>query len=132
MPAFPSIDFVQDLREYCNSQEAFKKSTEWSDVNVVLAFGSERYWLKLYRGQIIDLMEYKPSSNNAFGYDVIVSGEASAWNELMDGSAKSWALLTTAKITIDGNLLHANRMHEALCILMEAVQYISEEVSNVA
>ena len=132
MPAFPSIEFVEDLKEHCNNHEPFRKATEWADVNVVLDFGGERYWLKLYRGQIIDLMEYKPANNNAFGYDVIVSGDVAAWNELMEGSAKSWGLLTTGKISIDGNLMQGNLIHEALCILMEAVQYIPEEVSNVA
>lgn len=131
MPAFPSIDFVQALREHCNSQEAFRKATEWSDVNVVLAFGEDRYWLKLYRGEIIDLMEYVPMSN-AFGYDVIVSGDVNAWRELMNGSAKSWALLTTGRVVIDGNLIEANRIHEALCIIMEALAFVPEEVSNVA
>jgi hypothetical protein len=127
---FPSLEYVQQLQEHCNGLEDFQKATDWSDVNVVLAMGDKRYWLKLYRGRVMDLMEYLPVSN-ALGYDVIVSGDEPAWRQLAMGT-KSWEQLTTGRITIEGNLLEANRLHEALCILMESLADVPGEASNVA
>lgn len=122
---FPSLDYVQELSAHCNNLEPFKKATEWADTNLVLEFGDKRYWLKVYRGQIIDIMEYLPMSN-AFGYRVVVSGEEDAWRDLM-GATKSWALLSTGRITIDGDLIEANRIHEALCLLIESLADVPEE-----
>jgi len=96
---------------------------DWSDVNVVLGFGDERYWLKLYRGKIVDPMEFAPLSN-ALGYDFTVSGELDAWKELKDGKTKFWGPLSQGRITIEGNLLEANRMHEAICIMADTLQEV--------
>lgn len=131
MTNFPSLEYLQALRAHCNGLETFRKATEWADVNLVVAVGDQRFWLKLYRGQIIDLMEYLPMTN-AFGYRVIVSGEEDAWRELMTGTVKSWALLTTGRLTIEGDLIEANRIHEALCLLVEAVADVPEEKTDVA
>lgn len=123
MSSFPSLEYVQQLQARCNEQEAFNKATEWADVNLVLAIGDHRYWLKIYRGKIIDVMEYLPMSN-AIGYRVLVSGAEDAWRELMSGT-KSWALISTGRIAIDGDLIEANRIHEALCLLIESTADIA-------
>ncbi len=119
MAAFPSLEFVKGLKDRCNASEAFQEASAWSDVNVVLAFGDQPYWLKLYRGKIMDLMEYQPLSNAA-GYDVIVSGELEAWRDLIAGK-KFWEPLSQGRLKVDGNLLEANRMHEAICIMGETL-----------
>lgn len=122
---------MQDLVERCNRQAAFQQAAAWADVKIVLAIGDERFWLKLYRGRIIDLMAYLPASN-PLGYDVLVSGEVDAWGELLNPKTKSWAQLASGKIVIDGNLIEANRMHEALCILLESFATGGQETSHVA
>jgi hypothetical protein len=89
MAEFPSVEFWEGVQQRCNSLEDFRKATDWSDVNVVLAVGDQRYWLKLYRGKILDVMPYEPLSN-ALGYDVVVSGDRDAWKELVNGDVKFW------------------------------------------
>ncbi|OAP24220.1 hypothetical protein A4R44_04993 [Amycolatopsis sp. M39] len=64
--------------------------------------------------------------SNAFGYRVVIAGQEDAWRDLMGGT-KSWALLTTGRITIDGDLLEANRIHEAICLLVESLADVPEE-----
>jgi hypothetical protein len=126
-----NLDLIHALAERCNRQPAFQRAAEWADVSVVLAIGERRFWLKLYRGRVIDLMEYLPATN-PLGYDVIVSGQVDAWRELRGGTTKSWAQLASGRIVIDGNLIEANRMHEALCILLESFPAIGQESSHVA
>jgi hypothetical protein len=120
--AFPSLEFVEGLQDRCNASEAFQEAAAWSDVNVVLAFGDEQYWLKLYKGKIMDPTAYEPLSN-ALGYDVIVSGELEGWRDLIDGK-KFWEPLSQGRIKVEGNLLEANRMHEAICIMGEALSSV--------
>jgi hypothetical protein len=131
MAEFPSLAFAQRLAERCNEDAAFQNAAAWSDVNVVFAFGDQRYWLKLYRGEIIDVMEYLPMSN-AFGYDVIVSGDLDAWRPVLEGDEQLWDPLSGGRITIDGNLLEANRIHEALCLMAERLQDVEAGAGEVA
>lgn len=116
---FPSLEYLEALRSHLNNLEAFRKATEWADVNVAVKIGDHRYWMKIYRGQVIDLMEDLPMTN-PLGYRVIISGDEAAWRELKDGTAKTWALTTTGRLVIDGDLIEANRIHEALCLIVEA------------
>lgn len=116
----PSEAWIESLQEVCNDDEQFNRVAEWSDVTLVIVVGEERYWLKLYDGKIIDAMEYTPMSD-PLGYDVILSGSREAWKRVLNAENTFWEPYSTGEITIDGNLLEANRMHEAIvrmCDLM--------------
>lgn len=114
----PSTDWIGEIQEECNGDEQFNEAAEWSDVNVVLEAGDERFWLKLYGGEIIDTMRYEPMSN-PLGYDVIISGSADTWQQIYDAEMPFWQAYSTGEITIDGNLLKANRIHEAIVRMAE-------------
>lgn len=120
---------VQTLQQECNDSNAFKRASEWADTKVLLVIGTEKFWLKLYRGQIIDVMEFLPMTN-ALGYDVLVSGDDAAWARV-DNGAKSWDVISTGQVAIEGNLIEANRLHEAICIMIETWETTSE-VRNAA
>jgi putative sterol carrier protein len=112
---FPSMEWMKALQEKCNAHNDFSTATMWSDVKIVLAFGEMRYWLKLYKGKIIDLSEYL--RDHPLGYDIIVSGPMEVWNEIREGRVNFWAAAMAGMILIDGNQLECNRMHEAICIM---------------
>ncbi|MBP6031000.1 MAG: hypothetical protein KA533_06175 [Sphingobium sp.] len=131
MTTFPSIEALNVLAARCNESRAFQEAAEWADSKIKLEVGSRPFWIKLYRGKIIDVMEYLPASN-ALGYDIVIAGAESAWLKLVDVGYKSWALISTGEIAIDGNLIEANRMHEAICILLEALSTEKEGIRNVA
>lgn len=116
--AFPQLEDVQMAVKYCNGHAPFKRASEWADTKVLVTSGDDRFWFKLYRGSIIDVAEYAPLSN-ALGYDVLISGSPEGWGHARNGS-KAWELLTVHQISMDGNLIEANRLHEALCIFMES------------
>jgi hypothetical protein len=117
---FASLRWMEALQKKCNAFPDFNTATMWSDVKIVFAFGDKRYWLKLYRGKIIDLMEYLPMKN-ALGYDIIVSGPVDVWKTVHESKKTFWEPLDFGHITIDGNMLECNRMHEAICLIGDII-----------
>src|SRR5258708_20249689 len=69
---FPSLEFVQALQERMNGDATFHTASRWSDVKVLLCFGDQRYWLKLYGGKMIDVMGQLPLAN-PLGWAYMVS-----------------------------------------------------------
>ncbi len=122
---FPSTEWLESLQRRCNEDTQFNRVAEWSDVNLVIEVGEKRYWLKLYGGEIIDTMEYEPMSN-ALGYDIIVSGTKGAWEPVVAGEDTFWKAYSNGEIKIEGNLLQANRMHEALVRMAELMDETQE------
>lgn len=114
----PSQEWIDHVQDRCNEDEQFNRASEWSDVNLVLEVGDERYWLKLYGGEIIDTMKYEPMSN-PLGYDVLISGSEDTWNAILGAEMPVWKGISTGQLTIEGNLLEANRMHEAIVRMCE-------------
>lgn len=89
-----SDGWIEELQQRCNADSQFNRASEWSDINLVIEVGNERYWLKLYAGEIIDTMKYEPMSN-PLGYDVIVSGSQSAWTPVANGEMPFWEAYST-------------------------------------
>ena len=118
---FASIEFVQALRDQLNGDAAFSIASRWSDVKVLLCFGDQRYWLKLYGGKIIDIMEYFPMAN-PLGWDYTITAPLEIWGALRDGSRALGHLLDTGAIMIDGDLLQANRLYESTHLMLSAVR----------
>ena len=61
---FADPEFQQSLRDALNADEEFALESRWFDGSIVLESGADRCWLKIYRGQIIDHLEFIPP----FGY----------------------------------------------------------------
>jgi len=99
---FPSLEFVQALQERMNGDAAFHTASRWSDVKVLLCFGDQRYWLKLYGGKIIDAMDYFPMAN-PLGWDYMISAPLEIWRALRDGSHS--ATVSAAQSDDRGSLL---------------------------
>lgn len=121
---FPSFPFVESLKEALNKDSDFNRVTKWSDVKVLVCIGKQQYWLKFYGGKIIDVMEYAPLAN-PLGWDYAISGDIEAWNALRDpGAPKNIgaALLNGGRISVDGNMLQANRMFESTFILVNKIR----------
>ena len=94
---FPSLEFVQAFQERMNGDATFYTASRWSDVKVLLCFGDQRYWLKLYGGKIIDAMDYFPMAN-PLGWDYMISAPLEIWRALRDGSRALGHLLDTGDI----------------------------------
>ena len=124
MMQFPSLEWMQVWQQKCNASIDFSTATMWSDVKMVIAFGSKRYWLKLYKGKIIDLMEELPGKGlprNPLGYDIIIRGSVDGWESVKERRSNFWQALGGGDLEIDGNGLETNRMIEAICIMCEDI-----------
>ncbi|MGR9092671.1 MAG: hypothetical protein ACU85U_19040 [Gammaproteobacteria bacterium] len=119
--------FVEGL----NANEAFNTQAFAFDGSVLLEVNTDRLWLKIYKGRVID---HEPAAS-AFGYTFKFSGSAAAWQLLLDGKRR-WADLTFpgtryfaddpnlatvgqahVEIATEGNLLEAARLTEAMFLL---------------
>ncbi len=67
---FSDPSFQERLREALNADEEFALESRWFDGSILLESGAERCWLKVYRGQVIDHLEFVP----AFGYTFKLTG----------------------------------------------------------
>lgn len=123
---FPGTDFLHALIARLNANEAFATATRWSDVKVVLAFGDERWWLKLYGGKVIDSMPWFPMAN-PLGWDYQVAAPLAIWQALRDGTRPLGHLLDTGAIAVDGDLLQANRMYESTHLMLSAIRDLPAE-----
>ncbi len=117
---FPSMDWITAFQEKCNTNEDFSKASAWADTKVVLVLGSSRFYLKLYRGKIIDVMDYQPFSN-ALGYDILLRAEIEVWQKVLDKKNPFLQLAFLGEIERDGNMLECNRLHEALTVMVDQI-----------
>ncbi len=118
---FPDPDYMQALVDALNASEPFARASRWSDVKVLLCFGPERYWLKLYGGKVIDMMVYFPMAN-PLGWDYMISASLEHWTALRDGSRAQGHLLDSGDIMVDGDLLQANRMYESTHLIVTMIR----------
>lgn len=118
---FPSMEFIERLVTTLNGDAAFNTASRWSDVKVLLRFGDQGYWLKLYGGKIIDHMVYFPMAN-PLGWDYAISAPLATWQQLRDGKRALGHLLDRGEISVDGNLLEANRMYESTHLMLCTVR----------
>ena len=116
--------FIREL----NENPEFSIQTEAFDGSIQLEIGGSLLWLKIYKGSVIDFTT-EPS---VFGYTFKIIGSEKSWEYLFSGERR-WADLTfpgkrdfsddpelsrlgemTSEISIQGNLLEAGRLTEAV------------------
>ena len=118
---FPSLEFVHLLEKKLNEDKRFSVVSKWSDVKILLCFGEQRFWMKLYGGKVIDVMEYFPMAN-PLGWDYMISASIEDWRELRKGSRHIGHFLDTGDIVIDGDLLQANRLYETTQVILSVIR----------
>jgi hypothetical protein len=134
--------FAERLVEALNENEEFVAESRWFDGSILLESGADRLWLKVYRGRVIDHLEFVPP----FGYTFKVSGSPEAWRLLRSGERTFTDLATPGsrhcssveeieaggggyrppELAIEGNGFEAGRLHLAIL----ALTGVLSEVSN--
>lgn len=104
----------------------FVRETRWFDGSILLEVGDQRCWMKIYRGRVLDTLDFVPP----FGYTFKLSGAAAAWDTLVAGQRTFTDLVTAGtrhpetveqaeregggrppEIAIEGNQFEAGRLH---------------------
>ena len=133
--------FADELVAAVNANPAFATQTQAFDGSILLEVDSDRLWLKVYRGRVIDHQDSIP----VFGYTFKLSGPEAHWQKLISGERR-WADLTfpgkryfdddpelsrvgemTVDIATEGNLLEAARMTEAVFELAYAIRDVAAQ-----
>jgi hypothetical protein len=127
---FADAEFQQRLRDALNADEEFALESRWFDGSILLESGAGRCWLKIYRGQVIDHLEFIPP----FGYTFKLTASPEAWRMLVEGERTFTDLATPGsrhcatleevaaggggyrppELAIEGNGFEAGRLHLAL------------------
>jgi len=129
-------EFRDRFLEALAADPEFEAEARWFDGSILIGVDTEIVWLKVYRGKVIDVLEFVP----VFGYTFKLSGSAAAWEMLGNGertftdliSAGSRHLGSVAaaeaagggyrppELAIEGNGVEAGRMHIATMHLARA------------
>lgn len=123
--------------ESLNSNPKFEQQARWFDGSILLEADDGVCWLKVYKGKVIDRLEFMPP----LGYTFKLAGSNFAWEALASGDRLFADLMTpgvrhfdddpemtrlgemTSEFKVEGNLMEAARLTEALHVL--AADYIS-------
>jgi hypothetical protein len=136
MVDFGSVQFRERLADALTHHEGFALETRWFDGSILVEADEARCWLKVYRGRIIETLGSVPP----FGFTFKLRGSRQAWQELISGERRLAELITPgqrrfandpslatadgaapSRIAIEGNLLEATRIYEALYHFAECV-----------
>jgi hypothetical protein len=115
-----SPQWMDAFKARCNASEDFRVASQFADTKLVFMFGDRRYYLKLYRGAIIDLQPFVMSFD-PLGYDVVVRGPMDAWKSVAGRHTKFWDHYNNFQIEIGGNHMDAHRLHEALLVMCQDI-----------
>ncbi|MCD2203388.1 hypothetical protein [Halobacterium sp. KA-6] len=115
---FGNDTWLTDTVASANNDGEFSEAAEHFDGSIALEIGNQTVWLKIYRGEIIDTEPFVPQ----FGATFRLVGDESAWQQLAaDDISFSQALYETA-IRSKGNKLEANRLRDAVELLVRHLQ----------
>ncbi|GII96849.1 hypothetical protein [Sinosporangium siamense] len=138
---FDNPGFVEALTKQLGANARFERETRWFDGSILLESGSSRLWLKVYRGKVIDHLPFQPP----IGFTFKLGGPAAAWNKLLTGERRYADLVTpgvrhfdddpaltrlgqmTSELGIEGNLMEASRLTEAVHTLVEIIIEVGQE-----
>lgn len=136
--------FVQALAD----DPEFAREARWFDGSILLGYGDQILWLKIYRGAVIETLEFVP----AFGYTFKLSGSVEAW-EMLGSGERTFTDLASAgsryassieeveaggggyrppELAIEGNGIEAGRIHVATMRLARCFAAAVTEKAKVA
>jgi hypothetical protein len=129
-------EFRDRFLEALAADPEFEAEARWFDGSILIGVDTEIVWLKVYRGKVIDVLEFVP----VFGYTFKLSGAAAAWEMLGSGERTFTDLISAGsrhlgsveaaeaagggyrppELAIEGNGVEAGRMHIATMHLARA------------
>ena len=130
--------FRERFHEALAADPEFEAEARWFDGSILVVCGEELAWLKIYRGAVIDILDFPP----VFGYTFKLSGSKRAWEMLGTGERTFTDLISAGsrhldsadeaaiaaagagyappELAIEGNGVEAGRMHIATMHLARA------------
>jgi hypothetical protein len=140
--------FVERFLEALAADPEFEQEARWFDGSILIEVGPEPIWLKVYRGKVIDTLEFTP----VFGYTFKLSGAPETWALLGSGERTFTDLVSAGSryaesieeieaggggyrpplLAIEGNGVEAGRIHIATMHLARAFAKAAVDAGAVA
>lgn len=94
------------------------------DGSIRLEVGSRTVWMKIYRGQFIEILDEEAE----FGTTFTLSGPSEEWERLLTEDKNPFGeQQTLGLITISGNVLESTRLIDGLNALVDCLREITDE-----
>ena len=139
--------FLERFQEALAADPEFEAEARSFDGSIQIEVGADPLWLKVYRGKVIDTLEFTP----VFGYTFKVKGSPEAWAMLGSGERTFTDLASAGsrcaasleeieaggggyrppELAIEGNGVEAGRMHIATMHLARAFAKTAVEAGKV-
>lgn len=140
--------FVERFLEALAADPEFEQEARWFDGSILIEVGPETIWLKVYRGKVIDRLEFTP----VFGYTFKLAGAPETWALLGSGERTFTDLVSAGSryaesieeieaggggyrpplLAIEGNGVEAGRIHIATMHLARAFAKTAVEAGAIA
>lgn len=117
---FADLEWMKAFIAKCNSNEEFITASKFADTKIVMMFGDKRYYLKLYKGKIIDLEEFIVSFA-PLGYDFSIRAPMDVWESIRSKKTKFWDHYNSTTLEVGGNHMDAHRLHEAIILMCQYI-----------
>lgn len=116
MTDFPATDWFRDFSDELESDSEFQQSMRHFDGAIRLEIGEDVVWMKIYRGQILEVSPQEAE----FGSTFSIEAPPSEWERLLTEEKNPFGeQQTLGKIAIGGNALEATRVNGGLNVMVE-------------
>ncbi|MDS0476963.1 hypothetical protein NDO75_18490 [Natrinema sp. 1APR25-10V2] len=116
MTSFPSAEWFRSFAETLEADEEFRRAMSRFDGSIKLEVGDEVVWMKLYRGEVIEILGQEAE----FGSTFTVAGSTDQWMRLLTEDRNPFGeQQTLGKIEFRGDVLEATRVTDGLNLLVE-------------
>ena len=113
---FPSPMWIERLRQAVNSDSDFFRAAEWFDGSIVLGIGKKEYWMKIFMGQIIRVIE----GRRPFGTTFAIRGPETAWRKLFISRNNIFRkMISMGELVMDGNIFESKPIKKAIKLLLD-------------
>lgn len=115
-----TAEWFREHRDAIETDETFRTAMRYFDGAMLFEGDSTTAWLKVYRGDVIEVLDHEPPLGSTFR----LSADEAAWRRLFGESERNpfGEQLTTGAVTISGNTLESTRAMDGINAMIDAIR----------
>jgi len=116
---FPTVEWFRQFAQTLEDDESFQKTMRRFDGSIKLEIGDQTVWMKVYRGQILEVLGQEAE----FGSTFTIAGPSEEWERLLTEDHNPFGeQQTLGLITISGNVLESNRLIDGINAMVDCLR----------